>query len=120
MTNEFVEIWKRLREDDDVRVIILRAAPSPAFCTGADTKGGPGITPYRTPESRLKPWSLDDPAEALGAKRNKVWKQPIVAVSGMCAGGRFSFLNEAAILIRSEERRVGNDSIGTCTPRCSP
>ena len=45
MTNEFVEIWKRLREDEDVRVIVLRAAPSPAFCTGADDKGGPDVTP---------------------------------------------------------------------------
>src|SRR3546814_17613822 len=41
MTNEFVEIWKRLREDEDVRVIILRAEPSTAFCTRCYNKCGP-------------------------------------------------------------------------------
>lgn len=121
MTNEFVEIWKRLREDDAVRVIVLRAAPSPAFCTGADVKGGPGVTPYRMPESRLKPWSLDDPAEALGAKSNKVWKPLIVAVSGMCAGGAFYFLNEADIIICSEEStffdpHVNFGMVSACEP----
>src|SRR3546814_19741403 len=75
-----VDVIERLREDDDVRVIILRAAPSPAFCTGADTKGGPGITPYRTPESRLKPWSLNDPAESPGANSTKDRQPPLVAV----------------------------------------
>jgi enoyl-CoA hydratase/carnithine racemase len=103
MTNEFGEIWHKLREDDAVRVIVLRAAPCPAFCTGADVKGGPDVTPYRLPESRQKPWQMDDPAESLGPKSNKVWKPVIVAVSGLCAGGAFYFLNEADIIICSEE-----------------
>lgn len=103
MTNEFLDVWNRVRDNDDVRVVVLRAAPCPAFCSGADTKGGPGITPYRLPEARKKPWQMDDPAEALGIKSNKVWKPLIVAVSGICAGGAFYFLNEADIIICSEE-----------------
>lgn len=103
MTNEFSEIWRKLRDDDAVRVIVLRAAPSPAFCTGADVKGGPDVTPFRDPDSRQKPWQMDDPAESLGPKSNKVWKPVIVAVSGLCAGGAFYFLNEADIIICSEE-----------------
>lgn len=103
MTNEFVEIWNRVRDDDAVRVIVLRAAPSPAFCTGADVKGGPDVTPYRLPESRLKPWQMDDPAESLGPKSNKVWKPFIVAVHGMAAGGAFYWLNEADITICSDD-----------------
>lgn len=121
MTNEFVDIWNRVRDDDAVRVIVLRAAPSKAFCTGADVKGGPGITPYRLPESRQKPWQMDDPAESLGLKSNKVWKPLIVAVSGMCAGGGFYFLNEADIIICSEDStffdpHVNFGMVSACEP----
>lgn len=121
MTNEFVEVWNRVRDDDSVRVIVLRAAPSPAFCTGADVKGGPDVTPYRKPESLKKPWQLDDPAESLGPKSNKVWKPLIVAVSGMCAGGAFYFLNEADIIICSEEStffdpHVNFGMVSACEP----
>lgn len=66
MTNEFADVWNRVRDDDAVRVIVLRASPCPAFCSGADVKGGPGITPYRLPESRQKPWQMDDPANRSG------------------------------------------------------
>jgi enoyl-CoA hydratase/carnithine racemase len=103
MTDEFSQIWARVRDDDAVRVIVLRAAESKAFCTGADVKGGPGVTPFRLPESRSKPWQMDDPAESLGPKSNQVWKPLIVAVSGMCAGGGFYFLNEADIIICSDD-----------------
>lgn len=103
MANEFTDVWKRIREDNDIHAVVLRAAPSPAFCTGIDVKGGPGITPFRTPESASHPWTHDDPAEQLGAKSNKVWKPLIVAVSGLCAGGAFYFLNEADIIICTEE-----------------
>ncbi|MEH6792081.1 enoyl-CoA hydratase/isomerase family protein [Parasphingorhabdus sp.] len=121
MTNEFVDIWNRVRDNDAVRVIVLRAAPSKAFCTGADVKGGPDITPYRLPEARLKPWQMDDPAESLGPKSNKVWKPVIVAVSGMCAGGGFYFLNEADIIICSDEStffdpHVNFGMVSACEP----
>jgi enoyl-CoA hydratase/carnithine racemase len=33
MTDEFSQIWARVRDDDAVRVIVLRAAESKAFCT---------------------------------------------------------------------------------------
>jgi len=40
MTNEFTDVWNRIRDDDAVRAIVLQAAPCPAFCSGADVKGG--------------------------------------------------------------------------------
>jgi enoyl-CoA hydratase/carnithine racemase len=39
----------------------------------------------------------------LGAKQNRVWKPLICAVHGMCAGGAFYWLNEADVIICSEE-----------------
>src|SRR6516162_7034264 len=32
------EHWTRIREDDDIRVVILTGAGEKAFCTGADLK----------------------------------------------------------------------------------
>lgn len=121
MTDEFVDVWRRIREDDGVHVVVLRSAPCPAFCTGADVKAGPGATPYRTAEARLDPWRMDDPAEQLGAKSNRVWKPLIVAVSGMCAGGAFYFLNEADIVICSEDAtffdpHVSFGMVSACEP----
>lgn len=121
MADEFVDVWHRIREDDAVHAIVLRAASCPAFCTGADVKGGAGATPYRTAEARLDPWRMDDPAEQLGAKSNRVWKPLIVAVSGMCAGGAFYFLNEADIIICSEnatffDPHVSFGMVSACEP----
>jgi enoyl-CoA hydratase/carnithine racemase len=49
------------------------------------------------------PFDQDDPGEWLGPKSNKVWKPLIVAVHGIAAGGAFYWLNEADIVICSED-----------------
>lgn len=98
MAREFRRLWEQVREDEAVRVIVLRAAPGRAFCTGVDVKEG-----WRAPGERSMPFEMDDPGEWLGPKSNKVWKPVIIAVSGMAAGGAFYWLNEADIIICSEE-----------------
>lgn len=98
MAREFRRLWEEVREDPKVRVIVLRAAPGRAFCTGVDVKEG-----WRAPGERTMPFEMDDPGEWLGPKSNKVWKPVIIAVSGMAAGGAFYWLNEADIIICSEE-----------------
>jgi enoyl-CoA hydratase/carnithine racemase len=98
MVIEFRELWSRLRADSNVRVIVLRAAPGRAFCSGVDVKEG-----WRAPGEELTPFDQEDPGESLGPKSNKVWKPLIVAVHGMAAGGAFYWLNEADIVICSED-----------------
>jgi enoyl-CoA hydratase/carnithine racemase len=98
MVMEFRELWSRLRADSNVRVIVLRAAPGRAFCSGVDVKEG-----WRAPGEELTPFDQEDPGEWLGPKSNKVWKPLIVAVHGMAAGGAFYWLNEADIVICSED-----------------
>ena len=98
MVMEFRELWSRLRADSDVRVIVLRAAPGRAFCSGVDLKEG-----WRAPGEESRPFDQEDPGEWLGPKSNKVWKPLIVAVHGMAAGGAFYWLNEADIVICSED-----------------
>jgi enoyl-CoA hydratase/carnithine racemase len=121
MTDEFSDLWNRVRSDDAVRVIVLRAAPCPAFSAGADVSKDPSVRPYREPGARLKPWQMDDPAETLGPKSNKVWKPMIVAVSGICAGGAFYWLNEADIIICSDDStffdpHISYNQVSACEP----
>jgi enoyl-CoA hydratase/carnithine racemase len=97
MVLEFRDLWNRLRTDPDVRVVVLRAAGDRAFCSGVDVKEG-----WRGAESGT-PFDQDDPGEWLGPKSNKVWKPLIVAVHGIAAGGAFYWLNEADIVICSED-----------------
>jgi enoyl-CoA hydratase/carnithine racemase len=95
MLDEFSAIWRHVRLDDDIRVVVLRANGERAFCTGLDTREGiemPG-----------NPWSRIPPAYQLGPKTNHVFKPLVTAVHGMCAGGAFYWLSESDIVICSEE-----------------
>lgn len=95
MLDEFGEIWRICRGEDDIRAIVLRAAGEHAFSTGVDRKQGR----FRHPN----PLSEDDPGFWLGAKQNRVWKPLILAVHGMFAGGAFYWLNECDVAICSPD-----------------
>ena len=95
MLEEFTQIWQRVREDDDIHVVVLRAAGDRAFSTGMDVKQGF--------DREQNVWSQTDPGERLSPKLNQVWKPVICAVQGMAAGGAFYGLNEADIIICSED-----------------
>jgi len=96
MTQEMGELWRRVREDDEIRAVVLRAAGDRAFCTGMDVREGPWWTDVNV-------WSQQDPGAKLGPKQQGVWKPVIAAVHGMAAGGAMYFLNEADIIICSED-----------------
>ena len=95
MLDDFGLIWKHIRETDDIHVAVLRANGDRAFCTGVDVKEGFSRHP--------NPWSDFDPGTILGPKQNRVWKPLIACVHGMAAGGAFYWLNEADIIICSED-----------------
>lgn len=95
MIDEFAAVWKHCRDDDDIRAIVLRANGERAFSTGLDRKE----ERFRHPN----PFSEDDPGFSLGAKQNRVWKPLICAVHGMAAAGAFYWLNEADVIICSED-----------------
>ena len=93
--DEFSEIWRTVKRDDDVHVVVLRAAGDRAFCTGVDVKQGI----HREPNV----FSQTDPGEQLSPKLNQVWKPVVCAVHGMAAGGAFYWINESDIVICSED-----------------
>lgn len=94
MCEEFAHLWATVRDDDDVRCLVLRAN-GPHFCTGLDVKAG-----RKYPND---PWVVSDPGDQLSPKRNRVWKPVVTAVQGMCAGGAFYWLNESDIIICSDD-----------------
>src|SRR5436190_15019696 len=95
MCDEFSAVWTALRDDDDVRVVVLRAAGDRAFCTGVDVVEGINMAD--------NPWSQLDPGLQLSPKQNSVWKPVVCAVHGMAAGGAFYWINESDIVICSED-----------------
>ena len=95
MLEDFTRIWQTVRDDDDVHVVVLRAAGDRAFCTGVDVKEG--IARHGNV------WSQTDPGEQLSPKANQVWKPLICAVHGLAAGGAFYWINEADIVICSDD-----------------
>jgi enoyl-CoA hydratase/carnithine racemase len=95
MLDDFSTIWDRVKTDDDVRVVVLRGSGERAFSTGMDVKEGIDRHP--------NVWSQTDPGEFLSPKLNQVWKPLVCAVHGMAAGGAFYWLNEADILICSDD-----------------
>lgn len=98
MVDEFAYLWQRIRLDDTIHAIVLRANGDRAFCTGMDANDG-------FPPRYLPPnvWSQDDPSISLSPKQNRVWKPVLCAVHGMVAGGAFYWLNEADIIVAAED-----------------
>ncbi|MGH9025945.1 MAG: enoyl-CoA hydratase/isomerase family protein [Acidimicrobiia bacterium] len=98
MATEIAWAWETVREDDDIHVAVLQANGDRAFCTGVDVKGG------ATWFWKTNVWNMLDPGVTLSPKfHHKVWKPVIVAVHGMCAGGAQYFLNEADIIVCSDD-----------------
>ena len=95
MLDDFAGIWRTVKADDDVHVVVLRAAGERAFSTGMDVKEGI--------DRQSNVWSQTDPGEQLSPKLNQVWKPLVCAVHGMVAGGAFYWLNEADIVVCSDD-----------------
>ncbi len=97
MVEEFSDVWVKIREDDSIHAVLLKASDGRAFSVGIDVRNpGEGFWPDNI-------WSQIDPGHYLSPKQNKVWKPIVVAVHGMCAAGAFYWLNEADIIVCSED-----------------
>lgn len=98
MGREISWAWETIRDDDGIHAVVLRANGERAFSTGADIRGG------ATWFFSSNVWNTFDPGLTLSPKsHHRCWKPVVVAVQGMCAGGGQYFLNEADIIIASEE-----------------
>jgi enoyl-CoA hydratase/carnithine racemase len=96
MAGEMTEAWERIRDDDAIHAVVLRANGDRAFCTGIDVKEGKWWGDQNI-------WNQQDPGGFLGPKHHKVWKPVVAAVHGMCAGGGQYFVNDSDIVICSDD-----------------
>jgi len=95
MAAELAEVWATVRDDDDIRVAVLRGSGDRGFCSGIDVAEGTWW--------RHKPiFNQEDPGELLGPKAHRVWKPVIGALHGIVAGGAMYFVNECDFSICSE------------------
>ena len=92
MQDELAGLWRHIRVDDGVRVVVLTGAGNQAFCTGIDR----GDIPT---DEEFDPFTYDDPGQKVGPKSQGLWKPVIAAVNGMACGGGFYLLGESDIII---------------------
>lgn len=98
MAEEIAWAWETVRDTEDVYVAVLQANGDRAFCTGVDVKGGG--TWFMKPNI----WNAHDPGMTLSPKvYHRCWKPVVCAVHGLVAGGAQYFLNEADIVICSDD-----------------
>lgn len=94
MCEEMAAAWRIVKLDAQVNAVVLRAAGDRAFSAGLDIKAS-----YGQPDNV---WNHEDPGEALSPKWQKMFKPVVCAVQGMCTAGAFYFLNEADVVICSQ------------------
>ena len=94
MQDELRAVWRWLRADDSVHVVVLTGAGDKAFCTGID-RGD-------IPETEYDPFTYEDPGRKIGPKSQELWKPVIAAVNGMACAGGFYLLGESDIIIAAE------------------
>ncbi|MGB3474480.1 MAG: enoyl-CoA hydratase/isomerase family protein [Mycobacterium sp.] len=95
MCEEMAAAWRIVKLDAEVNAVVLRAAGDRAFSAGLDIKSS-----YGQPDNV---WNHEDPGELLSPKWQKMFKPVICAVQGICTAGAFYFLNEADVVICSDE-----------------
>lgn len=95
MCEEMQAVWRIVKNDEATNAVVLRAAGTRAFSAGLDIKSD-----YGQPDNV---WSHEDPGELLSPKWQKMWKPVVCAVQGMCTAGALYFVNEADVVICSED-----------------
>ncbi len=98
MLNDMSAVWQEIKADDGVRAVVVRGAGERGFCAGLDVRDPTARAAYGQPN----PFQQRDPGEYIGAKANGVWKPIVCAVHGIVAGGASYWINEADIVICSE------------------
>ena len=98
MAAEISRAWQTVRDDDAVHAVVIQANGDRAFSSGADVRGG--TTWFFSPNI----WNTFDPGMTLAPKtHHRCWKPVVAAVHGMAAGGAQYFLNEADIIVASDD-----------------
>ncbi|HLM65133.1 MAG TPA: enoyl-CoA hydratase/isomerase family protein [Acidimicrobiales bacterium] len=93
MQDDLEAVWRHVKTDPEVRVVVLTGAGERAFCTGLDRS--------EIPEADYDPYTYEDPGRRIGPKSQGVWKPVVAAVNGMACGGAFYLLGESDVILAS-------------------
>jgi E-phenylitaconyl-CoA hydratase len=105
MQKIFRAIWADVRENDAIRVAIVKSTGEKHFCTGFDLGHADGQPGAHTDGEEAGEVFVDKPfAESVhwSPHQNQVWKPVICVVGGLCVGGGLHFVVDADIVIASE------------------
>jgi enoyl-CoA hydratase/carnithine racemase len=96
--HQFIQqVWKDVKYDPEVRVVIVTGTGDQHFCTGADLGVIAG-------EGRVSQGPGPVDTEVFWSPRqNNVWKPVICAVNGACAGGGLHFVADADIVLATPD-----------------
>jgi enoyl-CoA hydratase/carnithine racemase len=95
MVRELREVWRTFRDDGGLRVAVLTGAGDRSFSTGLDVDD--------TIASGVSSPSLDEDGRvALTSRDLRVFKPIIVAVNGHCCAGGWHFVNDADVILCSD------------------
>jgi enoyl-CoA hydratase/carnithine racemase len=98
---ELIRIWDAIEKDRDVRVVILTGAGERAFCTGADMKGGSGV-------SGLEYWAAPRPGGFGGVALRDTLDVPVIArINGHALGGGMEMMLGCDIVVAAEHATFG-------------
>lgn len=116
MATELREVWGIIRDEESIRAVVLKGAGDRAFSTGVDV-----TEDFVTDRGRADPLWRPEPSDSLCPKPNRVWKPVICAVHGLAAGGAFYWINDADIVICSDDAQfydphVSFGMVSACEP----
>lgn len=100
--DELVAAWKRFRDDDALRVAVLRGEGDKSFCAGLDLKKMGEFYGAVPPERRREVW--DREPGLGGITRNlDVGKPTVAAVHGACLGGGLEIALACDLRVASDD-----------------
>ena len=110
MIVRLAEVWHRVRDDADIRVVLLTGAGTEAFCTGGDLRDFvPFLTGARQPETEYEHSIVDDMGQVLTAllRPFELYKPIVAAVNGDAIAGGMELLQATDVRIASSEAVFG-------------
>ena len=106
MQQDLRTMWRSLRTNDDVRVVILTGAGDKAYCSGIDREETiqQSYLEGKRQDTGLvsTPFMFNDPGMNILPKQNDLWKPVISAVNGIACAGAMYLLGESDIIIAAE------------------
>ncbi len=104
------QAWREIRDDKDMRVVLLTGAGTEAFCAGGDLKYFiPFLTGSRQPETEYEHSIVNDMGQVLVAllRPFEFYKPIVAAVNGDAIAGGMELLQATDIRVAAETARFG-------------